>query len=141
MPSLSLSEDSLGSNGNRSLELFTPSPSRSGSLLSPIPSPSRSLYSSGSSGKRSLLSGTPSLSSSGSISLGIPSPSKSLAKTSLVGSVGAGSSPSLKPSSSVSGSSGSVPTINSCGSERRSLSLSLGILLGSNGSEPPRVSA
>ena len=78
MPSLSVSTDSVGSNGNASLTSNTPSLSSSVSALLPMPSLSVSTDSVGSNGNASLTSNTPSLSSSVSTSLGIPSPSVSI---------------------------------------------------------------
>src|SRR5690606_39555805 len=98
---------SLGSNPNcSSCSLLMPSPSRSGSLLSPMPSPSRSDHSEGSEGKRSFSLSTPSPSRSGSRASGMPSPSRSGGV--LLGSLGSNPNCSsyslLMPSPSRSGS-------------------------------------
>ena len=94
IPSLSLSEDSVGSRGKISLLSSTPSLSSSGSVASGIPSPSvspgTSLATSGSVPLAiSSRSVCPSLSSSKSVLLPIPSPSVS---TFSLGSLGKASS-------------------------------------------------
>ena len=66
MPSLSLSLDSDGLQGNSSLTSATPSLSSSVSILFPIPSPSQSPDSAPLHGNKSSLSIIPSLSESGS---------------------------------------------------------------------------
>ena len=106
IPSMSLSDVSLTSFGNESLELSNPSPSMSSSALSPIPSPSRSDVSLTSFGNESLELSTPSPSMSSSLKSHIPSPSRSCgvldgSKGSVPQSV---SAVSFQPSPSVSGS-------------------------------------
>ena len=108
--------------------------------MSPIPSLSVSLVSFGSNGNLSKTSGTPSLSSSGSVLFGKPSPSKSADAPPSIPTpafIGFGSVASPIPSPSVSGLFGSVPIMSSSASDKKSLSLSLGVLLESLGLEPP----
>ena len=79
----------------------------------------------------SITSVYPSLSSSGSKASISPSPSVSRAVP------GVRSVASPIPSPSVSGLFGSVPIMSSSASDKKSLSLSLGVLLESLGLEPP----
>ena len=96
LPGVNTPDTNILSSGNPSLFL-------SGSLLSPMPSPSVSFHSVGSNGKASFESGTPSLSESQSALSPIPSPSVSLHS---FGFSGKASSVSGHPSLS---SSGSIP--------------------------------